>query len=354
MYGGRIRGQGTYGCVFQPALKCSNNDRTVSDPSKLGKITAAIDAKNEIRAAEVLRSLPNASDYVVLPEAKTCIPDTNQTDPDLDACQVSQYQSLDSLIQITMPWGGYPIDQIDLDYRKFDIYKFIEDILAAGAFLVLNDICHFDIGGNNMLFNNPHHNTPRLIDFGFAFQPSQLVQEDVDDRWRVMSTSHDTETPEVTLMIGAIHDLTPSAVAYDLQTSKPAVQRLITLCDLVPGEWKADLLDWSLKSKSFQQHDWLSCWKLYWPGFDAWSIGTVILEILEIQMAMRGFADTWSRRGEEVKTLLRSLCHGNPGKRLDAAEALSLWTHGAHPLISSESFGSEWVKAKAAARVLLS
>ena len=71
-------------------------------------------------------------------------------------------------------------------------------------------------------------------------------------------------------------------------------------------------------------------------------------------MMIPGFTQTpmWIQRGADVKTLLRGLCHANPIERLDAAEALSLWTHGAHPLISSASAselsgnGADWVKAK--------
>ena len=355
MYGGRIRGQGTYGCVFKPTLYCSN-DTIENDPTKVGKITSPLEARIELAAALALRDAKDSAKYVVIPESTTCIPKSRQQqdERDIESCKFIKGKSLEESIQLIMPWGGYSLNHINLDYRRFDIYRFIEDILAAGTFLVLNEMCHFDIGGHNILFDTD--NKPRFIDFGFAFQASKLTQDDLSDYWRSMSTSHDTETPEITLVLGSDDGLSIKTLVHDLETSKPAVQRLATLCDLSPSQWGEDLLQWSQTSKSFQQHDWLSCWKLYWPGFDAWAIGTVILDILEIQMMMPGFTQTpmWIQRGEDVKELLRSLCNGNPVNRLDAAEALNLWTKGAHPMIASgiqgNGIGYRWVQAKQARR----
>ena len=359
MYGGRIRGQGTYGCVFQPALDCDTSD---TDPNKVGKITSRVEARIEIAAADALRSIPNAANYVILPEANTCVPKprNKQKDTNIKECNFVKGKPIEETIQLIMPWGGYSLSSINIYYREFDLYRFIEEILAAGTFLILHEMCHFDIGGHNILFDT--NNVPRFIDFGFAFQASKLSKDDLPDYWRKLSTEHDTETPEITLVLGSDEGYPIQSLVSDLEKSKPAVRRLASLCDVVPSDWGSDLLDWSLQSKSFQQHDWLSCWKLYWPGFDAWAIGTVILEVLELQMMSPGFTETpqWAKRSSDVKELLRSLCHANPAKRLDAAEALSMWTKGTHPLIASgidavsglqgNGIGSDWIQAKRNAR----
>ena len=57
MLGGRIRGQGTYGCIFQPALKCRGNKIKNSNASMVGKITSKQDAKNELEIAKILGSI---------------------------------------------------------------------------------------------------------------------------------------------------------------------------------------------------------------------------------------------------------------------------------------------------------
>jgi hypothetical protein len=149
-------------------------------------------------------------------------------------------------------------------------------------------------------------------------------------------------------MLGTHANAQLNELINGLKREKPAVQRLVALCNVNSVEWSNELLLWTKNSKSFQQHDWLNCWKIYWPGFDAWSIGAVLLQVLEIQMSIPEFikSERWISEGSKIKNVLIGLTRANPTDRLDAAEALSLLTNGIHPLISSESAGSAWVEEK--------
>jgi thiamine kinase-like enzyme len=348
MLGGRIRGQGTYGCIFQPALKCRGKKIKNSNSSMVGKITSKQDAKNELEIAKILGSIENSSQYVVLTDSAKCVPRVKekQTDDEIGECDLLKTMDLDETVQLMMPWGGYPLSRINLDPFVFDYFRFTEETLACGAFLVLNDLCHFDIWGNNFLFDK--FNKPKLIDFGFTFQASKLTMSDLSNRWRVLGVDHDTETPEVTLMLAAHSNIPIERIIRGLEQEKPAVQNLAAFCDVNPVHWGGELYQWSLDSNSFQQHDWLSCWKVYWPGFDAWSIGAMLLSVLEIQMAIPAFVKSkaWTEKQEIIKKVLRGICRAHPAFRLDAVEALSLLTDGKHPLISSGSAGSEWIAEK--------
>jgi hypothetical protein len=348
LHGGRIRGQGTYGCVFQPALLCRGADNSKLDPNKVGKITSGTDANNELEFAKYFESIPDATNYTIVPESTACIPRalSKQEDKDIQHCKFINTTPLSETKQILMPWGGYPLSHINLDPSFFDYYKFMEDLLAIGAFLIINDVSHFDIWGENLLFNS--QNKPKLIDYGFAFRASELTYNHLRMRWREFGTDHDTETPEVTLMLGVQLNMSPHDVISDLRKNKPAVQRLITLCDLIPNNWESELLKWTNDSHSFQQHNWLNCWKVYWPGFDAWAIGAVLLNLLEIQLSIPAFTkgEQWKLKSEKVKKILRGLCRAHPAYRLDAVEALSIWTNGAHPLIADGSAGAAWIAQK--------
>jgi serine/threonine protein kinase len=352
MRGGKLRGQGTYGCVFQPALLCRSSKNPSSDPTKVGKITGQEDAKNELYFGEYLNTIPDSNHYTIAADTDSCTPraKSKQVDKDIDSCKFSEDIQLENTIQLSMPWGGYPLSRINLDPHKFDFFKFTEEILAIGAFLVLNDICHFDIWGQNFLFNSK--NQPKLIDFGFAFRPSTLKVTDLNLRWRIIAFDHDTESPEVTLMLSSHQKHSVSEAAKMLQTEKPAVQRLVSLCGVSSEKWKSELLMWSQESQSFQKRDWTSCWKVYWPGFDAWSIGAVLLNIFEIQMGIPAFvnSDEYKTKGALLKKMLVGITRAHPVYRLDAAEALNVFTAGAHPLIAAGSAGSEWVHDKAARR----
>lgn len=357
MKGGRIRGKGTYGCVFQPTLKCRGK-KEFNDPSMVGKITSVIDAKNELEISEYLHTISDFDKYTVIPSLESCRPRarSRQDEKDLKFCNFAKDIPLESTIQLTMPWGGIPLSQLNLHPREFDFFKFMEDLLAAGTFLILNDICHMDIWGQNILFNKEYK--PRIIDFGFSFKPSQLKLSDLKTRWREIAVDHDTETPEVTLMLGGFNGIHPSTLIHELAESKPAVQRLAALCGVVPSQWSAQITQWSQDSQSFQQKNWLNCWKLYWPGFDAWGFGTILLQILEVQMMFPEFvrSEAWKTRGPTVQLVLRGLCCGHPAYRPDAAEALDVLTKGEHPLIDARgggSRGSEWIHEKVRQRLLV-
>lgn len=351
MLGGRIRGQGTYGCIFQPALKCrgKKGKKMKEDPSMVGKITSKADAENELDIAKLLNKLPDYEKYVIVSTGELCIPKAKQDEKDLNQCKFSSNTPIQESRQLMMPWGGYPLSRINLDPYVFNLYKFMEDILACGTFLLLNDICHFDLYGQNMLFDSK--NRPRLIDFGFSFQPSKLKINDLPNRWRQLGLDYDTESPEVSLMLGTHSRYALNDLINSLGKINPVVHRLAVHCNVNVESWKAGLLQWAQESSSFQKHDWLSCWKVYWPGFDAWAIGAVLLQILEIQSSLPSFLETapWKEKGSKIKTILIGLCKSHPAERIDCAEALSLLTDGNHPLISSESVdsrGASWVLEK--------
>jgi serine/threonine protein kinase len=351
MRGGRILGQGTYGCVFQPTLACRGDSAKQND-NMVGKITSKIDARNELEIARILNKIQDSSKYTIPVKVDACTPrsKSKQTDKDIDMCVMSRETQLENTIQLLMPWGGYPLSNVNLDPRVFDFFKFTEEILAIGAFLVLNGLCHFDIWGQNFLFDKQNH--PKLIDFGFAFKADNIDMNTLYSRWRMMAVDHDTETPEVTLMLSSNDNIPNETIILGLQREKPAVQRLAVLCGVDPMMWSNELRLWTTDSQGFQHRDWLRCWKTYWPGFDAWSIGAVLLMVLEIQMSIPGFAESpmWKTKGDLIKNVLKGLCRSSPVYRLDAAEALNILSAGAHPLISSGSAGSEWIREKEARR----
>jgi serine/threonine protein kinase len=353
MIGGRILGQGTYGCVFKPSLECRGKKKF--DNSMVGKITSKHDATNEVAIAKILKQIHDSSNYAIVAEVDKCTPraKSKQSDPDISSCNFSKDEKLENTVQIIMPWGGQPLSRINLHPRRFNFYKFMEDLLAIGTFLTLNDLCHFDIWGQNLLFDKD--NKPRLIDFGFAFQPSKLQLSSIQSRWRVITTDHDTESPEVNLMVASQSNIPITQVIESLRKEKPAVRRLSVFCDISPSEWASELKIWSEESQSFQQRDWLRCWKTYWPGFDAWSIGAILLMVLEIEMSIPDFVNSeeWKNKKAIIQNVLKGLCRAHPVYRLDAVEALSLLTDGNHPLISSGSAGSEWIREKVSYRPLV-
>ena len=355
MKGGRLRGKGTYGCVFQPALLCRGSNKQI-DPNKVGKITDYVDAKNELSFGKYFKTIPESNKYVIYAEPTACIPlsKSKQVDKDIESCKLIDEQPLSSMVQIVMPWGGIPLSRINLDPTEFNYLDFMQQILEIGTFLILKDVCHFDISGPNILFDK--NKQPRIIDFGFAFRPEKFTSNDISLRWREIGFDHDTETPEVTLMLAAHQAMDVEEAIEALKQQKPAVLHMASLCGVSPEVWAKDLHNWTLTSHSFQVQNWESCWKTYWPGFDSWSIGALLLNILDIQMHFPSFmeSDLWKAKATKIKKVLTGMCRAHPAYRIDAAEALAFLTDGKHPLISkggSDGYGNNaegyvWIQEK--------
>ena len=63
MEGGRLIGEGTYGCVFQPPLLCKKKQIL---KSKVGKLTSEEDMIREVTAAKVLSKIKETKYYFLL------------------------------------------------------------------------------------------------------------------------------------------------------------------------------------------------------------------------------------------------------------------------------------------------
>ena len=91
MLGGRILGQGTYGCVFQPALVCRGKKRNICE-NMVGKITSKRDAKNELEISEILHAIQDFKSYTIPVEKEKCSPraKSKQTEKDIQECDLSK------------------------------------------------------------------------------------------------------------------------------------------------------------------------------------------------------------------------------------------------------------------------
>ena len=76
MIGGIPVAAGGYGCVFDPALRCSNPTMPY-DQTKISKLMTAKNAKDEqkeiLTYAPILSTIPNAEKYFIL-NINSCVP----------------------------------------------------------------------------------------------------------------------------------------------------------------------------------------------------------------------------------------------------------------------------------------
>lgn len=106
MFGGKLIGQGTYGCAVMPPLLCKGRARAEENESKVGKVTLDSDAKTELHISEILRKTNLWKHYFVLPELQACQPISVGRSEDWNECRITKEVGKGDLLQIVSRFGG--------------------------------------------------------------------------------------------------------------------------------------------------------------------------------------------------------------------------------------------------------
>lgn len=354
--GGRLLGAGTYGCVFSPPLICQNAKRGAPDPKgSLGKITQSGDAQAELAAAADLSKDSRHRSYFVLPELGTlCKPKQirEQRDPDIRKCEPLERYGEKDMVHYRMRYGGQSLHvTLYSDHfrvEQFPYFRFVKGLLEAGSVLLLNGYVHFDLHGQNILLDKEFN--PRIIDFGRAFAVKTLTQSVVDDHWTQYDASFAPEPPEITLTIAAVSDVSYEQCLEDIKTEKDGVLNAERILRVPRSDQIKELDAFWRSSKAAQAKNWLSLWKVYWPVFDSWSIGSMCLSVLKRMFLNPKFtqSDAWAHKHRIFEAMLRGLLHTSPRRRLDCLEALAMFDP-VNPMVTKGA-GKRWLLARKAAR----
>jgi serine/threonine protein kinase len=358
MEGGRLLGSGSYGCAFTPPLICKDKKKR----NGVGKITDKVDGEQEIHVANLLRHVPLIRNYFLLPEPESCVPATEQRDPEFKDCHPlfrdNEYKiPLSQTIQIFEPFGGVlPFYSImnsgELHPSKFDFYGFMRHMLEAGSTLLIGGVSHFDLHPGNILLDKK--GVARILDFGMAFSSQDINKDLVDNRWKVLRFSVENNEsplvinaapPEITVMT-AIHNSDYSVENAVAQTvmGKPLFRDMEKYLNIKKSRSYYELKNFWDTSDAAEKHDWVKMYKLYWTGFDAWSLGSIFLSILKTLLTWKDFTQgAWTHKQTMVITALRGLLHPSPRERLDCMEALAIFDPGNEWI---RRFGTKWLEAR--------
>lgn len=203
MEGGRLVGQGSYGCVFTPPLLCKSYKR--HSFNRVGKVTDADDALHEIQIANLLRKAPLVNHYILLPDPESCQPAplAKQKDRDIKDCEAvmrdnSYKVPWSESRQLFLPFGGRkPLGNMilasNIHPSSFSFLDFMTHILEAGSLLLVNGVCHYDLHPNNFL-QDPY-GVVRILDLGQAFDVRTITEETVKTRWKQLMFGYEEDAP---------------------------------------------------------------------------------------------------------------------------------------------------------------
>ena len=170
MLGGKILGEGTYGCVFHPPIKCSGESRRRSG---VGKIVRNIyDANEEINIAKQIRKIDPKGKFTN-PMINDCmIKKSNITKKDEDNILCGATSTLNddkTYKQIIYKYKGQ--DLLSTDNTDFMRYS---NLINGLKILQQHKICHRDIKEENILSLK---NKYIYIDFGLTTKMNGVYTE---------------------------------------------------------------------------------------------------------------------------------------------------------------------------------
>ena len=352
MDGGAIIGQGHYGCIFDPPLLCQNAlAKKVNRGKVVGKLSQAMDVENEIHASKVLADIPKASQYFVLPNLNSLCtnPVTMNKQPDQDGikqCDPIKEFGTSEMVHYTMPFGGISIfNHFEKNPNKlFPIKMMVQHILEACSLLTLNGFVHYDLHMGNILLDSK--NVPRLIDLGFSFSLQSITNEVLDERWKVYSPDYSAEPPEVTIITGLRKDMPFERVIKDVIRQKSPLKQVERYFRLSRNSQLRKFVAFWKSSQSTAKKDWLSFFKMYWPAFDAWGAGNIILHLYTHALLIKDVQkqSDWPIVSSRLKEVLRGLLRMDPRNRIDCVEALAIFSPESS--VVSSGLGMAWLQEK--------
>ena len=322
--GGKLLGQGVYGCTFEPAPPCAGGPVFKKRPNTVGKIVNE-DPTEELAIGKKIMSLPLASAYYALPSA-ACKPMMPLLDPEAKGCRViTESGESTKFSMLLMPDGGVPLGKYATNMKRLaDNYRRIFVHLLEGAVIYQKaGFVHNDIHMANILVDDA--GVARYIDFGLAFRPDEVhVWEDAN-LGTEFRPQYFMQAPEVhawrmylsgvrlTDGVAVLKELNPEYIKMEHQfpTRKSAIA---ALSDLLLKEAHEDGAKFVRK---------------YAAKFDSWRLGICMWVLWNDLLSIPPFQQTPLYKERDImRRVLGGLTDFDPRTRLSVGEALRLLDPG--------------------------
>jgi serine/threonine protein kinase len=334
--GGKLYGEGGYGCIFIPPLTCADgaetlpSNSTVKATEKIDKLMEKDDAKIEFDVAKRIQQIPLWETYYLVPKTM-CTPaiKAKQTETEIGECSLLSEKDIRAFRLLRMDYGGLPLSQYSMNFHKFPFINFAKHLLEGVALMSLFGIAHMDLHTGNILVND--QNVPHIIDFNLAVD----VQDQTDLEGRI---SH---TYKLNLMQETPDNLLVNAYArrvIDKDTSVPSSETLVeemisdkkilrtmrTVLGITADEQREGMMEFLAGSKSAQTGDMVLWFNAHWRKNDSWACAANLVTLISRMSLWNSFAEgEFSHHSTKLLAVLKKMSHTNPNKRFDAVQALA-------------------------------
>lgn len=181
----KVVGEGTYGCVHNPSLKCKYK-KNIDYTDKISKVMTKYHADQELKEYKKIDSVDIHKDFF-LGKPEYCLPkNTNSNMKAIDKCNNFESTEINNYKLLILKDGGINLDEFGKNIEK--LKKTTENTKKMEKFwieahrllyglreMLENDIIHHDIKPHNIVYNQ-EKNRINLIDFGLMDKISNIKE----------------------------------------------------------------------------------------------------------------------------------------------------------------------------------
>lgn len=321
--GGRLYGEGQYGCAFMPPLRCKNKKKAIKndqiDGKPIDKITLKSEAEYEFAIAKAVHQIPLWKNYFLVSES-ICEPAAVQVEKELDDCEPLAGKKLSDFRILRLRYGGVPLVMYKIVPEVVPGFiDFVKHIIEAGALMNLFGIVHRDLHQGNILVDDEF--VPRIIDFNYSVNVREKVQAaDIRHKYTLLTFQ---EPPDSVLVNAIAVGHNGSRVIDNIIRGKTILRKIQSILGITLAEMESSLRSFYDKSVSAQAGDDVAWFTTYWRTVDSWAIGVNVIILIDNLIHMPQFQAMWQQAPVKFTNVIRRFCAVSPLDRVDCVQALA-------------------------------
>ena len=179
-------GEGSYGCVHNPPLKCKNKPYN-PDPTKVSKILTKKNANSELKEFKLIQKA-DKNEKFHLGKPSSCFPDDNiENQTAINQCARFNNFDIEKYKLLLLENGGDNLSQIEDKFKKLTLnnanrirlenfWLDMSRLIYGSKVLMDNGIVHHDLKQQNIVYNKK---TGRVnyIDFGLMMTTKEMSKK---------------------------------------------------------------------------------------------------------------------------------------------------------------------------------